>query len=114
MAHHLDRAERSGLPDDRCRDQPAHVRVFGERIGQHVVFEVGGPVILDMDDAPSATALPATPWPTRRLLSLRASRWAVGRPASYAQNEPVAIRVVLIDDRAIGTEEAARLVHDGL
>ena len=114
VTHHLDRTERSGVADDRRRDEPADVRQLGQRIGQDVVVEFSGLVVVDEEDAPLGDRLAGDTLADAEGVELQRLALGFGQARVVRPYERVAIRVVLVDHRAVRAEEALRLVDDGL
>ena len=62
---------------------------------------------------PSATALPDRPSPEAQAVDARtASRCVVGQPGVVGRVEHASSAVELVDDRAVGPQQALRLVDD--
>ena len=114
VADDLDRAERSGLADDRRGDQVAHRRELGQRVGQVVVLELGGAVVADMDDPSLGHGLAGHALPEPEAVHLERLALLDGQAGVVRPDQALALRVVLVDHRAVGPEQPARLVDDVL
>ena len=110
----LDGAERPLVADDRGDDQVADPGRPGELVGAVHVAELAGEVVARGDDpalghGPAGQAL-AEPEPrgADRLALL------LGQPGVVGRYEHALVRVELVDHRAVGAQQAARLVDDPL
>ena len=86
----------------------------GERVGQLVVLELGRHVVADGDDPALGHGLARDALAEPQVGQLDALALGVADARVVGPAQGLAVRVELVDDRAVGAQQADRLVGDAL
>ena len=110
----LDGAQRPLVADDRSDDEVADAGGPGQLVGRGQVGELPGEVVSSRDDPalahrPARQAL-AHPEPCR----LDGRALLLGQTGVIGRDQHAHVGVVLVDHRAVGTEQPERLIDDAL
>ena len=109
-AHDLDRAQRARVADDRRHDEVADPGRLDQRIDQVVVLEVALEVVADVDDAALGDGLARHALAQAQVRHPEGLALLVGDAGVVGPLERAGLGVVLVDEGAVGAQEALRLV----
>ena len=109
-AHDLDGAERSRLADDRRRDQVADAGPLDQRVGELVVAELALEIVPDVDDPALGHGLAGHALAEPQVGHLDRLALVLGQARVIGPLQRAALGVVLVDQGAIGTQQALGLV----